>query len=156
MCPFKKKNIVDCQLIIINWKISVDNFRSQKIHLPVNAAPWNFYCSWGTDPAVCTSNLIKIKLWEEVFSMICLSKTKKITIFEKNILSGVNFITALSERNSYFQEHPILDMVFCSSRMFFIFSFFHFLYEFKIYGNTSSANFLLKNSFTANNWCLRL
>ena len=146
----KKKNIVDCQLIIINWKISVDNFRSQKIHFPGNAAPWNFYCSWGTHPAVCMSNLIKIKLWEVAFSLIFLSKTKKIKIFEKNILSGVNFITALSKRTSYFREHPILDMVFCSSRMFFIFSFFHFPYGFKIYGSTSFAHFSSKKPFTAN------
>ena len=127
-----------------------------KIDLPFDAAPWNFYCSWGTHPTVCMSNFIQIDSLEVGFLPICSFKNEKNTTFEKNIFSGVNFITALRKRNSYFQEHPIIDMVFCSSRMFFIFSFFHFLYEFKIYGNTCSTNLLLKNSFTANNWCLQL
>ena len=105
---------------------------------------------------MCMSNFIKINPWEVGFSSICSSKTKKITIYEKNIFSGVNFITALSVRNSYFQEHPILDMVFCSSRMFFIFPFFHFPYEFKIYGSTCYNHFPPKKTFTANNSHLQL
>ena len=79
-----------------------------------------------------------------VFIDLFFQNQQKKTIFEKNICSGVNFITALPSRNSYFQEHPILDMVFCLSRMFFIFSFFHFPYEFKIYGSTCYANFFPK------------
>ena len=102
------------------------------------------------------SNFIKINPWEVGFLLICSSKTNKITIFEKNICSGVNFITALPLRNSYFQEHPILDMVFCLSRMFFIFSFFHFPYEFKIYGSTCYADFFPRKSYRANNSFLQL
>ena len=101
-------------------------------------------------PAVCMSNFIKINQSKVGFSSICSSKTKKITIFEKNIFSGVNFITALPSRNSYFQEHPILDMVFCLSRMFFIFSFFHFPYEFKIYGSTCHADVFPKEIIFSN------
>ena len=154
--PLSKKNLVHCQLIINNLIMSVVYLCTLKINLPIDAAPWNFYCSWGTHPTVCMSNFIQIDPLEVGFSSINSFKNEKNTIFEKNIFSGVNFITALLRRNSYFQEHPIFDMVFCLSRMFFIFSFFHFLYEFKIYGSTSNTDFLLKKSFTANNCCLQL
>ena len=127
-----KNNLIRCQLIINNGKISVDNFRSQKIHLPVDATPWNFYCSKGTHPAMCMSNFIKINRSEVGFLSICPPKTKKIIIFEKNIFGGLNFITASYWWNSYFQKHQILGLVFCLRLMFFIFSFFHFPYEFKI------------------------
>ena len=109
--PFKK-NLVHCQVIINNWKFSVDTFRSQKIPLPVNAAPWNFYCSWRTRPTTCMSNFIKIHWWEVGFLSFFSSKTEKIRIFEKNIPCGVNFITALNWKNSHFQKHQILSMAF--------------------------------------------
>ena len=77
-------------------------------------------------------------------------------VLESGIFSGVNFITALPRRNSYFQEHPSLDMVFCLRRMFFIFSFFHFSYEFKIYGSACHAHFFHLKSVAANTSYLQL
>ena len=71
-------------------------------------------------------------------------------ILESGIFSGVNFITALPRRNSYFQEHPSLDMVFCLRQMFFIFSFFHFSYEFKIYGSACHAHLFHLKSVAVN------
>merc|ERR1711911_303837 len=102
------------------------------------------------------SNFIKIYLWKVGFPSICFSKTEKIMILESGIFSGVNFITALPRRNSYFQEHPSLDMVFCLRRMFFIFSFFHFSYEFKIYGSACHAHFFQLKSVAANTSYLQL
>ena len=107
-----KKDLVHCQVIINNWKFSVDNFRSRKIPLPVAAASWNFYCSRRTHPSVCMSNFIKIHWWEVGFLSFFSSKTEKIRIFEKNIPCGVNFITALNWKNSHFQKHQILSMAF--------------------------------------------
>ena len=121
-----KKNIVHCQVIINNWKFSVENFCSQKIPLPVNAAPWNFYCSWTTHPAVCMSNLIKIHWWEVGFLSFFSSKTEKIGIFKKKHFLWHKFYHGFKSKKFAFQKtsDPKYGILLASDVLhFFIFSF---------------------------------
>ena len=56
--------------------------------------------------------LSKSMQYKWVLFNLFMNKMRKIKFSKKNnTFSGVNFITALLRRNSYFQEHPIFDMV---------------------------------------------